>query len=156
MTELTITEVKIRRLEPDDLRLGTGFLETMGQLSDVGERSYEERVEDFQEMRRSGKLVLVAVFEGRIVGTGSLVRERKFSYAGSVVGHVEDIVTDEQYRRMHIGELIMREVESYARNEGFRKLILQCSEHNRIHFYERLGYILWGDSSESMKMMLTL
>lgn len=73
-----------------------------------------------------------------IVGTARLIDK------GAGVGKVGRVAILKEFRGKGVGAQLMRSVESYAREQGFARLILdaQCSA---ISFYERLGYVGEGD-----------
>lgn len=64
---------------------------------------------------------------------------------GGKVGHVEDIVTHEDYRRRGIGRLIVESLFNEARHQGCYKMVLQCEEHN-VKFYNKMDYFVSGVS----------
>lgn len=74
-----------------------------------------------------------------LLGTASLILERKFLRNGGVVGHVEDVVVDSRARGFSIGRHLLSYLVSYAQTIGCYKVCLDCSETNA-PFYERCGF----------------
>ena len=63
-----------------------------------------------------------------IIGTGTIIIENKFIHGGMNVGHVEDIVIHENYRRMGISQTILEKLKEFAKNNNCYKIILDCKE----------------------------
>ena len=84
---------------------------------------------------------LVAIIDEKIVGYGSLVIEAKIR--GGKAGHIEDIVSLENYRKKGVGKAILNGLFDLAENNGCYKVSLQCKEHN-VQFYEKCNYELNG------------
>ena len=84
---------------------------------------------------------LVAIIDEKIVGYGSLVIEAKIR--GGKAGHIEDIVSLENYRKKGVGKAILNGLFDLAEKNGCYKVSLQCKEHN-VQFYEKCNYELNG------------
>ena len=72
-----------------------------------------------------------------VVGYGCLFVEVKIR--GGCVGHIEDIVTDQNYRRIGIGKRLVTHLLQIANEFNCYKAVLQCEENN-IPFYEKCGF----------------
>jgi glucosamine-phosphate N-acetyltransferase len=79
----------------------------------------------------------VALLDDVVVGYGSVVIEMKIR--GGHMGHIEDIVSHEDFRRKGIGKAIVSSLSDFAKEEGCYKLALGCAEHN-VEFYRKCGY----------------
>eukprot|EP00878_Enallax_costatus_P031181 GHUV01034075.1.p1 GENE.GHUV01034075.1~~GHUV01034075.1.p1 ORF type:complete len:134 (+),score=26.98 GHUV01034075.1:319-720(+) len=75
---------------------------------------------------------------GKLVGTASLIVEKKFIHSCGKVGHIEDVVVDEAARGQKLGQRLIEELISIAKQQGCYKVILDCGEHN-VPFYEKCG-----------------
>lgn len=91
---------------------------------------------------------VVAKIDGKTVGYGSLVIETKIR--GGKMGHVEDIVSHEDYRYQGIGREVIDALFQIAKNEGCYKVALQCKEHN-VSFYEKCGYSVSGTAMQQFR-----
>jgi glucosamine-phosphate N-acetyltransferase len=129
-------DLVIRDLDPADL--GNGFLETLGFLSAVN-LTPENARPVLAEQGRAGVLTFVAVSAGRVVGTASLVAERKFIHAGGRVGHVEDVAVHRDFQRRGIGTKLVVHAVKRAQAMGSYKVILDCFGPIA-QFYARLGF----------------
>lgn len=72
----------------------------------------------------------------KVVATGTLLIEPKLIRGCGLVGHIEDIVVDKEYRHKHYGTTIVRALTQYAKKFGCYKVILDC-ENDVEKFYEK-------------------
>jgi len=86
-------------------------------------------------MRHNGEFVRT----GDVVGYGSIVIEKKIR--GSTMGHIEDVVSDENFRAIGAGRAIIDHLIGIAKQEKCYKINLNCTEGN-IGFYEKCGFKL--------------
>lgn len=128
--------VEVRELTVADL--DCGFLESLSSLTEV-DLSPEEALPLFHERLTAGILTYVACIGAEVVGTASLLIERKFIHRGALVGHVEDVAVRRDVQRSGIGTALMQHVTAEARRRGCYKVILNCLD-DRVGFYTRLGY----------------
>ena len=84
-------------------------------------------------------ITFVAVTDGEIVGTASVLIERKMLHHGSKVGHIEDVVVDSNQRISGIGKELIKKCVEQCRYKGCYKAILDCSDEN-IPFYEACDF----------------
>jgi glucosamine-phosphate N-acetyltransferase len=128
----------IRELTVADL--GNGFLEALTSLSEVS-LSPEEAIPYFEERLAAGVRTYVACAGEAVLGTASLLLERKFLHRGGLVGHIEDVAVHSDLQRQGVGTMLVRHVTEEACRLGCYKVILNCFE-DRVGFYARLGYRL--------------
>lgn len=83
-------------------------------------------------------IVIQDLSTGKIVGSGSIFLERKFIHDCGLVGHIEDIVTDESVRGKGLGKLIINTLIDFAKKNGAYKVLLSSLEKN-VPFYEKCG-----------------
>ncbi|EGE07836.1 glucosamine 6-phosphate acetyltransferase [Trichophyton equinum CBS 127.97] len=76
---------------------------------------------------------------GRVVGTGSLIVERKFIHAAGLVGHIEDIAIESGQQGKKLGLRMIHALDYVAKEVGCYKSILDCSEANE-GFYLKCGF----------------
>jgi glucosamine-phosphate N-acetyltransferase len=128
--------LEIREMTPEDLE--KGFLEALTALTDVG-LSREEAEPLFHERQAAGVRTYVACRDGEVLGTASLLVERKFLHRGGLVGHIEDVAVRRDLQLKGIGTALVRHATEEACRAGCYKVILNCLT-DRVPFYERLGY----------------
>ena len=129
-------ELTIREMTPADL--GSRFLETLTSLSEVG-LTVREAEEVYRQRLGQGIRTYVALYRGQVVGTASLLVERKFIHRGGRVGHIEDVAVHREFRLRGAGTALVGYATEEARKLGCYKVILDCFP-NLVPFYERLGY----------------
>ncbi|KAK2760248.1 Glucosamine-phosphate N-acetyltransferase-like protein [Arachnomyces sp. PD_36] len=130
----------IRPLRRSDYH--NGYLDVLRVLTSVGDVSYEEWSARYEWMaRRNDEYFLLVVCDGenRIVGTGSLIVERKFIHSLGLVGHIEDIAVEKNQQGLKLGLRIIQSLDHVAAQVGCYKSILDCSETNE-GFYLKCGF----------------
>src|SRR5262249_10707829 len=103
---------------------------------------FEEAVPIFQKRLREKIMTYVALIEGRVVGTATLIVEQKFIHKGGVVGHVEDVATHPEFQNQGIGAALLRHLIAEANRFGCYKMVLQCKPE-LMRFYEKHGFSEW-------------
>lgn len=141
---MLVLHLTIRELKLDDLKAGSGFYETLDNLSPspipITQQEKDRARQAFEMNSKLGKIVWVAVVEdGSIVGTTSLFTEYKFIRGGGIVGHIEDVVTRDGWEGKQVSSRLMDCAISAAKEAGCYKAILDCSEDNE-QFYTRFGF----------------
>lgn len=130
----------IRALRKSDY--ARGFLDCLRVLTTVGDISEEDWNERYDWMCSQGRgsyYLLVIEDQGRIVGTGALIVERKFIHQLGLVGHVEDIAVAKDQQGKKLGLKLIQALDYIAEKVGCYKCILDCSEANE-GFYVKCGY----------------
>lgn len=130
----------LRALRKSDYALG--FLDCLRALTTVGdisEADWNERYEWMNTQGKGGYYLLVIEDQGRIVGTGALIVERKFIHRLGLVGHIEDIAVAKDQQGKKLGLKIIQALNFIAEKVGCYKSILDCSEANE-GFYVKCGY----------------
>jgi N-acetylglutamate synthase-like GNAT family acetyltransferase len=81
---------------------------------------------------------IVAESSDRIVGFGYVHFHRK--PRGGIIGMIEDVVVDPDFRHRGVGSLIVKELLENCWSSGCYKVSLFCSSEN-IDFYKKLGFL---------------
>lgn len=120
-----------------------GHLETLKNLTTVGNVSEAAWTERYEWMRTSGRggyyCLVVCDEQERVVGTGCVVVEKKFIHNLGSVGHIEDIVVRKDQQGKKLGLRIIEALDHISKEVGCYKTILDCSEANE-GFYVKCGY----------------
>jgi glucosamine-phosphate N-acetyltransferase len=66
--------------------------------------------------------------EFNIIGSGTILIENKFIHGGMNVGHIEDIVIHENYRKIGISQILLDKLKEFAKKNNCYKIILDCKE----------------------------
>ncbi|EED19843.1 glucosamine 6-phosphate N-acetyltransferase, putative [Talaromyces stipitatus ATCC 10500] len=132
----------VRPLARDDYH--RGFFECLKDLTwtgDISENDYHERF-DWQKENGKGWYYCVVIVDDaadRIVGTGTVVIEKKFIHNLSITGHIEDVSIAKDHQGKHFGQRLLKSLNAIALNAGCVKAILNCAPHNE-GFYAKCGY----------------
>jgi glucosamine-phosphate N-acetyltransferase len=129
-------DLVIGDLEPRDLT--SCFLDTLSSLAQVT-LTPSDAEEILSERRQAGIRTYVARAGDEVVGTASLLMERKFIHGGGRVGHIEDVAVRRGFQKQGIGAALVRHATEQARQLGCYKVILSCFEQVA-PFYEELGF----------------
>ncbi len=133
-----MSNITVRKLQKEDLL--SGFLQTLDSLRQASNMDKKTAEKIFDKINSNpDHIVAVAVIEGKIVGSTTLLIETKFIHNGGKVGHIEDVVVDKEYQRKGIGEKIVMYLLRYAKDQGCYKTILDCTDEVK-PFYEKLGF----------------
>ncbi len=133
-----MVDITIRELEEKDLF--NGFLESMDSLKLASNLDIEKAKEIFEKISsNSNHYVYVAILDGRVVGSTTMLIEPKFIHNGGNVAHIEDVVVSKEYQRKGIGEMLMRSLLDLAKDKNCYKTILDCTDEVK-PFYEKIGF----------------
>ncbi|GAM38754.1 glucosamine 6-phosphate N-acetyltransferase [Talaromyces pinophilus] len=132
----------IRPLARDDYK--RGFFQCLQALTFTGDISETEYLDRFDWHKNHGQgwyycVVIVEDAIDRIVGTGTVIVERKFIHNLGISGHIEDISIAKDHQGKHFGQKLIKTLDSVAVNVGCYKSILNCSLKNA-GFYAKCGY----------------
>ena len=130
--------ITIRKLQKEDLE--NGFLHTLDSLHQASDTDKKIIEETFQKINSNpNQITIVALLDGKVVGTTTLLIEIKFIHNGGKVGHIEDVAVDKEYQKKRIGEKMITHLLKYAKEQGCYKTILDCVDDVK-PFYEKLGF----------------
>jgi len=113
-----------------------GYLELLRQLTVVEDVSYDDFCKQFSQINSN---VFVVKQNEIVIGTASIIIERKFIRGMKSVGHIEDVVVDFKHRGCGIGKQLLDFLVDYAKNNNCYKVILNCSDDN-VGFYQKVGF----------------
>ncbi|RAK74753.1 fumarate hydratase [Aspergillus fijiensis CBS 313.89] len=130
----------IRPLRRSDYQ--RGYLDVLRVLTTVGDitaAQWDARYDWIASRNDEYYLLVICDGAGRVVGTGSLIVERKFIHALGMVGHIEDIAVDKDQQGKKLGLRLIQALDFVAEKVGCYKTILDCSESNE-GFYLKCGF----------------
>ncbi|KAJ5484779.1 Glucosamine 6-phosphate N-acetyltransferase [Penicillium diatomitis] len=134
------TDYTIRPLRRSDYQ--RGYLDVLRVLTTVGDISEEQWNQRYDWIAsRNDEYYMLVICDGQdqIVGTGSLIVERKFIHSLGMVGHIEDIAVEKNQQGKKLGLRIIQALDYVAEKVGCYKSILDCSEANE-GFYVKCGF----------------
>ena len=134
----------IRKLEIQDYH--KKYLDLLEQLTIVNSKNidFTSFQNQFNKLDKSRDLIYIIYDKNnpdQIIGSGTLLLEYKFIRNLGIVGHIEDIIIDQNYRNKKLGSLIINHLMNVAIENNCYKVILDCSVDN-IKFYEKCGFIM--------------
>jgi glucosamine-phosphate N-acetyltransferase len=133
-TSYTIDELKEQHLQ-------NGFIETLSFLSNVSTIPQEKLIETFKKLKQNAdhNIFIAVTNEGKVVGATTLLIEHKFIHGCGKVGHIEDVVVHENFRKQGISDSLIEKAINVAKEGGCYKVILNCHE-KLAPFYEKFGF----------------
>ncbi|KAM0800117.1 glucosamine 6-phosphate N-acetyltransferase-like protein [Usnea florida] len=130
----------MRPLQRSDYKAGVlDVLKVLTTVGDVSEKAWTERYDWMAQRGDEYYILVVCDGEGKVVGTGCVMAERKFIHNLGLVGHIEDIVVNKDQQGKKLGLRIIEALDYIAEKVGCYKTILDCSETNE-GFYVKCGY----------------
>jgi glucosamine-phosphate N-acetyltransferase len=102
-----------------------GYLDVLRVLTTVGDISEEAWNKRYDWITsRNDEYYMLVVCDGadRVVGTGSLIVERKFIHELGMVGHIEDIAVEKGQQGMKLGLRIIQALDFVAAKVGCYKV----------------------------------
>lgn len=131
-------DIKIKEMDISDLVI-SGFSETLTNLRPVGDMSQDMKKTILEKINSQNGHIFIAICDGKVVGTTTVLIEQKFIRGGAKVAHIEDVSTRKDFEGHGIASTILKRCISYAKEMGCYKVILDCGK-NVIPFYERYGF----------------
>ena len=133
-----MSEIEIREIEEGDLE--KGFLETLDFLRNASDLDKNKANEILKKIKQNpNHIIYVAIDNKKIVGSTTLLIERKFIHDGGLVGHIEDVVVRKDYEGKGIGIKLVTSMLERAKEKNCYKTILDCKDDVK-KFYERIGF----------------
>ena len=83
----------------------------------------------------------MAELNNKIVGTATMLIQNNLTHNGRPYAHIENVVTDQEYRKIGIGKILLSELINVAKDLYCYKVILNCSLENS-RFYKTVGFRL--------------
>ncbi len=131
-------KIVIRELQEDDLF--NGFLESLDSLRKASNLDSQKAKQIYAKIKSNpNHVIFVAVLDGKIVGSTTMIIEPKFIHDGGYVGHIEDVVVAKEHQKKGIGEKLVTALLDYARKNNCYKTILDCKDDVK-PFYEKIGF----------------
>lgn len=133
-----MAQLEIRKITESDI--DNGFLQTLDSLRTASNLDKKKAKLILKKIKQNpDHLIFVAVQNGTIIGSITLIVEQKFIHDGGKVGHIEDVVVSKKHQRKGIGEKLVNFALNYAKKQGCYKTILDCDDSVK-KFYEKIGF----------------
>lgn len=104
-------------------------------------RKTEFSLTEFKEILNNEKYLGIYILEenNNLVGSGTILFEKKFIHNISLYGHIEDIIIKKEYRKKGLGKLLINNLVQVCKDRKCYKILLDCSIE-LINFYEKCGF----------------
>lgn len=139
MSNFGSNHILVRELDKADLY--NGLFESLSNLSDVSGIDQDEALQLLNLIRMDPyhEIFVAVLGDGSVVGSITILIEKKFIRNCGKVGHIEDVVTRKGHEGRGIGSALVRRALEFATTHNCYKVILDCSEGN-VAFYENIGF----------------
>lgn len=138
----------IKEIGTEDSHLFVSLLETLAALSPSPALPAADMVRILQDMQRQDKHIFVMISQDQVIGTTSVMIERKLTRGGALCGHIEDVATHPQHTKKGVASQLVRHAIHYAMQERkCYKIVLNCRDH-LVLFYEKAGFFIKGKQME--------
>lgn len=84
-------------------------------------------------------IIYVAIHNGKIIGTATLLIQRKMIRNFSNAGFIEDVIVHRDYRRQKIGTSLIKLLIEEAKQANCYKIVLSCKKEIT-EFYKKIGF----------------
>ena len=145
MSNIKKNHILVRELDKVDL--DNGFFESLSNLSDVSGIDYNRALQLFNSIKLDPyhEIFVAVLNDGSVVGSITILIEKKFIHSCGKVAHIEDVVTRKGYEGRGIGSILVRKALDFAATHNCYKVILDCSNGN-VAFYENNEFRRYGVS----------
>lgn len=130
------TDYTIRPMRRSDYNRGyLDVLRVLTTVGDITEEAWNQRYDWITSRNDEYYMLVVCDGADRVVGTGSLIVERKFIHSLGMVGHIEDIAVEKNQQGKKLGLRIIQALDYVAAQVGCYKVCVLSS-----HVYDLLLY----------------
>jgi len=131
----------VKKLDAVDLKEDkNGFLETLRNLTVAEDIDFETIKKILLEIENQNSYIYIAKRNKEIIGTATLLIEKKFIHGGGKVGHIEDVSVRKEYEGNGVASKIINSLIEVARENGCYKIILDCKD-KLLPFYGKFGFV---------------
>ena len=140
--------LEIREATEEDLPSLLALYEQLHLEKGLGLSLKEARRIFERIQRKQDYMVYVAVADGKVIGTFSLLIMENLAHRGAPMGFVENVVVDEVWRGKGVGKRMMEFGMDRSREMGCYKVTLSSHLEREVahRFYEALGFRKHGYS----------
>lgn len=116
----------------------TSYLNLLKQLSNSNIDYNSEKSNLFLENLNDKHIIKILINETNIIiGSITILKERKIIHNYNIAAHIEDVVIHEDYRGKGLAKKLIN-IAKYECSECY-KIILNCTEE-MVYFYEKNGF----------------
>jgi len=126
----------LRKLELEDYY--KNFLNLLSQLTTITDISFYKFEQQFINLGSNYKNFVIER-DNKIIAYGSLFIDYKFYRNYQNIGHIEDIIVDEDYRGNGYSTQIINKLIEESKKYNCYKIVLNCKD-NYTNFYNKFGF----------------
>jgi glucosamine-phosphate N-acetyltransferase len=105
--------------------------------------TYDLFCKELDKIRQQNAYIFVIEKNEIIIGTLKVIIEHKLHNNLRPVGHIEDVVVHELYRKQGLGTLFIEHAKRVCADHNCYKIVLACNKDN-IDFYKHSNFIEKG------------
>jgi dTDP-4-amino-4,6-dideoxygalactose transaminase len=141
-TSITFEKLTMDNLQIEDhAKQVDEFLSLMKQLNGYNyDLTKDEFIIKFNDIVKSLSTIIIGKMDNKLVCTGRLTIEPKF---GKPVGHIEDIIVDENFRGQGVATKLVNYLVNIGKNADCYKIVLG-SKYSIARLYEKCGFFSEG------------
>jgi len=115
-----------------------GYFSLLKQLSVVNYDTFNDfKPTWYKYAQNNHHFIYVIEDNNKIIGSGTIILEPKFIRDGTFVGHIEDIVIDENYRNKKLSSMIVKKLKQVGFEHNCHRITLNCTEYNSKYYLTR-------------------
>ncbi len=145
LSKFNYTELSIRTAKKEDFH---DLLELISELSRTSaidlSKGYDPKQSFFNILSNENEIILVVSYKSKIISSAMLIIQDNISYGGRPYCHIENVVTDYDYRNKGITLLNLDFLITYAATLSCYKVILDCKPE-LVNFYGKIGFAPNGE-----------
>lgn len=134
--------ITIELAQKDDLETMAKLLSILFTIETDFQIDFNKQLSGITKLyENEGSDLLVAKYENHVVGMVTM--QRLISSAeGDYVGQIEDLVVQDEYRKMGVGSRLINKMRSIAQEHGYKRIQLgaDVNNSNALQFYTRRGF----------------
>jgi len=133
-----MSDFVIRKIEKDDYENYNNLINAF-KPTNFSLQQYESMI----NMNANTDIFVIEIFNNNenekiLIGSGTILYERKFIHNYGLIGHIEDIFIRENYRIFGFGKKLIDHLMKEGRHKNCYKIILNCNKEIE-KFYEKCG-----------------
>ena len=118
-------DITITLLEKNDYQ---SYLQLMKQFRPINQDISFEKFCELHDKIFTSSEIYVARFDNKIIGSVTIIFEQKFINNCALYSHIEDVIVDENYRKLGIGSKLLEYVKNVSKDKNCFKITLACSK----------------------------
>jgi glucosamine-phosphate N-acetyltransferase len=130
---------KVMHIEHLSFQRMNEYLTVLNDLSPANITPNEKILREAYEHIINQDKIVILVIDIIVIGTASILFEKKLIHGLSTIGHIEDVVVKKGYRNVGIGKSMVSFLLNEASLRSCYKVLLSCNENNT-GFYAKHGF----------------